>query len=41
MSYYDEPQEKENTCNFCGWECDGKYCSVDCEVADIQENCRD
>lgn len=41
MSYFDEPQIKENKCHYCGYECDNTYCSNDCKIADINENCRD
>lgn len=41
MNYDDEPQMKEDICGFCGVECDGKFCSKECRIADIKENCRD
>lgn len=32
------PEEKENTCNFCGDESDGEFCSKECEKAYKSEN---
>jgi len=32
------PEEKENTCNFCGEECDGEFCSKECEKVYKSEN---
>lgn len=33
--------EKESTCYYCGIDCDGDFCSKDCEKADYKENCLD
>ena len=35
---YDEP---DNTCLYCGNDCDNTFCSTDCEDADYKENCDD
>ena len=41
MNYFEEPEMKENSCQYCGFECHGTYCSVDCKKADLYDNCRD
>ena len=32
------PEEKENECAFCGEDCDGEFCSKECEKAYLKEN---
>lgn len=32
------PEEKENECAFCGYECVGEFCSSECKKAYLSEN---
>lgn len=32
------PEAKENECAFCGYECEGEFCSKECRDAYLNEN---
>ena len=40
MNYYDKidpiGEDDYNTCNHCGCECDGSYCSTACKNYDLE-----
>lgn len=41
MNYLNPDDEKENTCYYCGVDCDNTFCSKECERSDYKENCLD
>lgn len=41
LDYLTQPDEKENECYYCGYECYNTYCGNECKKADYYENCTD
>lgn len=37
-TYNEIPEELEEKCWFCGGDCNGQYCSIDCKKAYEAEN---